>query len=161
MFNSLKKRVVINAIHTVNSSFVLRSVHSNFKTPFVNKLSNVSPPNILSSNQTLVASLITKRYLRSTNDSEQEIPRPNHENHPPVQSNNHLGTIASFRIGTSTLFCNAKNLLVAQKLTNSTTLYSMVITTAAFSISFSWPYAIGMVSLIFFHECGHAAVMYR
>jgi Zn-dependent protease len=35
----------------------------------------------------------------------------------------------------------------------------MVLTSFAYSFFFGWPYAVGMVGLIFFHECGHALVM--
>jgi hypothetical protein len=40
-------------------------------------------------------------------------------------------------------------------------LASMILTSATYAIFFGWSYAIGMVGLIFVHECGHAVVMHR
>jgi hypothetical protein len=54
-----------------------------------------------------------------------------------------------------------KYVLVALKLTKMAPLASMVITSGTYALFFGWPYAIGMVGLIFFHECGHAVVMHR
>lgn len=59
----------------------------------------------------------------------------------------------------SAVMGKAKYVLVALKLTKAAPLASMVLSSAAYSMIFGWPYACGMVGLIFFHECGHAIVM--
>ena len=38
---------------------------------------------------------------------------------------------------------------------------TMLISVAAYSFIFGWPYAVGFVLLIFVHECGHAYVLRR
>jgi hypothetical protein len=59
----------------------------------------------------------------------------------------------------SVLFGKTKYLLAALKLTKLASLGSMVLSIGAYSMIFGWPYAVGMVGLIFCHECGHLAVM--
>ena len=49
-----------------------------------------------------------------------------------------------------------KWVFAALKLTKMAPLLSMLLTTAAYSMFFGWPYAAGMVGLIFVHEAGHA-----
>jgi Zn-dependent protease len=75
----------------------------------------------------------------------------------PVKSR--MGMLATAGLGASFLFGKMKFVLIALKLTKAAPLASMVITSFAYSLFFGWPYAVGMVSLIFFHECGHAIVM--
>eukprot|EP00596_Hydrurales_sp_CCMP1899_P008739 CAMPEP_0119034218 /NCGR_PEP_ID=MMETSP1177-20130426/1231_1 /TAXON_ID=2985 /ORGANISM="Ochromonas sp, Strain CCMP1899" /LENGTH=350 /DNA_ID=CAMNT_0006991507 /DNA_START=222 /DNA_END=1274 /DNA_ORIENTATION=- len=75
----------------------------------------------------------------------------------PVKSR--MGMLATAGLGASFLFGKMKFVLIALKLTKAAPLASMVITSFAYSFFFGWPYAVGMVSLIFFHECGHAIVM--
>lgn len=75
----------------------------------------------------------------------------------PVKSR--MGMLATAGLGATLLFGKMKFVLIAFKLTKAAPLASMVITSFAYSLFFGWPYAVGMVSLIFFHECGHAIVM--
>lgn len=67
--------------------------------------------------------------------------------------------LASLGLGASFLFGKTKFLLGALKITKAGPLLSMLITSATYSIFFGWPYACGMVGLIFVHECGHAIAM--
>lgn len=69
------------------------------------------------------------------------------------------GVLLSMGLGASFLFGKMKFVLVALKISKAAPLISMVVTSATYSLFFGWPYAIGMVSLIFVHECGHAIVM--
>ena len=59
----------------------------------------------------------------------------------------------------SVLFGKTKYILAALKVTKLASLGSMVLSIGAYSMLFGWPYAIGVVGLIFCHECGHLAVM--
>ena len=72
-----------------------------------------------------------------------------------------MGMFATAGLAASILFGKAKYVFVALKLTKMAPLASMVISSFAYSFIFGWPYAVGMVGLIFFHECGHALVMKR
>jgi hypothetical protein len=54
-----------------------------------------------------------------------------------------------------------KYLLIALKLTKITPVLSMVLSSATYALFFGWPYAIGMVGLIFVHELGHGIVMHH
>ena len=74
---------------------------------------------------------------------------------------NRLGALASAGMALSVLAGKTKYLFVALKLTKFTSLASMVVTSIGYSFFFGWPYAVGMVGLIFFHECGHAVMMRR
>jgi hypothetical protein len=72
-----------------------------------------------------------------------------------------FGTFASLGVAASFLAGKSKFLLVGLKLTKATPLISMVLTSFAYSFFFGWPYAVGMVGLIFAHELGHALVLMR
>ena len=76
-----------------------------------------------------------------------------------TNSSKGLGPIATIGLGGSFLFGKAKYLFVALKLTKFTPFISMVISAGAYSMFFGWPYACGMVGLIFVHELGHAFAM--
>lgn len=67
--------------------------------------------------------------------------------------------LASIGISAVFLMSKAKVVLVALQLTKALPLVSMLITSFTYSLFFGWPYAVGMVGLIFMHECGHALVM--
>ncbi len=73
------------------------------------------------------------------------------------------GKLSRFLVGAgisaSMLMGKTKYVLVALKLTKAAPLVSMVISSLAYSLVFGLPYAVGMVGLIFVHECGHAVVM--
>lgn len=71
------------------------------------------------------------------------------------------GILASLGLGASFLFGKTKFLFAALKITKAAPLISMLVTSATYSLFFGWPYACGMVGLIFIHECGHAIVMHR
>jgi hypothetical protein len=70
-----------------------------------------------------------------------------------------MGFVSGTLVAGSVLLGKTKYILAAMKLTKMAPLASMVITSATYSLFFGWPYAIGMVGLIFVHECGHAAAM--
>lgn len=76
---------------------------------------------------------------------------------PPQKSRS--GMLISLGLGASFLAGKMKFVLVGLKLTKATPLISMVLTSATYSLFFGWPYAVGMVGLIFVHECGHAVVL--
>lgn len=69
------------------------------------------------------------------------------------------GIIASAAVGASFLLGKTKYAFAALKLTKAAPMVSMVLTSFTYSLFFGWPYAVGMVGLIFCHECGHAVVM--
>lgn len=60
----------------------------------------------------------------------------------------------------SVLFGKTKYVLAALKVTKLAPLASMLVSIGAYSMFFGLPYAVGVVGLIFVHECGHAAVMH-
>lgn len=76
---------------------------------------------------------------------------------PNPRNRNRL--LASIGISAVFLMSKAKVVLVALQLTKALPLVSMLITSFTYSLFFGWPYAVGMVGLIFTHECGHALVM--
>jgi Zn-dependent protease len=78
---------------------------------------------------------------------------------PPPSSHNRLAQGVGFLGAASVLFGKTKYVLAALKVTKLASLGSMVLSMGAYSLVFGWPYAVGMVGLIFVHECGHAAVM--
>jgi Zn-dependent protease len=78
---------------------------------------------------------------------------------PPVPTPNRLAQGVGFLGAASVLFGKTKYVLAALKVTKLASLGSMVLSIGAYSLVFGWPYAVGMVGLIFVHECGHAAVM--
>jgi hypothetical protein len=59
----------------------------------------------------------------------------------------------------SVLFGKTKYVLAAMKLTKLASLGSMILSIGAYSMLFGWPYAVGIVGLIFCHECGHLYMM--
>lgn len=69
--------------------------------------------------------------------------------------------LASAGLGLSVLAGKAKYVLVALKLTKAAPAISMVLSSLAYSAVFGWTYGVGMVGLIFIHECGHAIVLHR
>ena len=69
------------------------------------------------------------------------------------------GRLGGVAVVGSLIFGKAKYVLVALKLTKFTPLISMVLTSLTYSLFFGWPFSVGMVGLIFVHECGHAIAM--
>ena len=67
--------------------------------------------------------------------------------------------VGGLAAGATLLFGKAKYVLAALKVTKMAPLVSMVLTSATYSLFFGWPYSVGMVGLIFVHECGHAIAM--
>jgi Zn-dependent protease len=72
-----------------------------------------------------------------------------------------LGMLASAGVGLSLLAGKTKYAFVALKLTKAAPALSMVISTLAYVPLFGWTHAVGMVGLIFVHECGHALVLHK
>ena len=67
--------------------------------------------------------------------------------------------MAPIMVGGSILMGKVKYIFVALKVAKFGPLASMVISSFAYSFIFGPAYAVGMVGLIFCHECGHAIVM--
>jgi len=67
-----------------------------------------------------------------------------------------LGTLG---VGGMWLLSKGKFLLGALKVTKLSTLISMGISTGAYAMFYGWPFAVGMIGLIFVHESGHALAM--
>lgn len=107
--------------------------------------------------QQLKQQRIITRAIRSSSEDRDPRKSDHHQNIYP--SRNYFGYLASFGLGASILIGKTKYILVAMKLTKTAPLISMLISSLAYSFIFGWPYAIGMMSLIFLHECGHLAVM--
>jgi hypothetical protein len=76
-------------------------------------------------------------------------------------SSSSAGMIGSAALAGSVLFGKAKYVLLALKVTKLSSVASMLLSSAAYGFIFGWPYGIGMVGLIFVHECGHALAMLR
>lgn len=76
-----------------------------------------------------------------------------------LQKSPRRGVVGGTLFAVSVLFGKTKYLLAALKVTKLAPLASMLISSAAYSMIFGWPYAVGMVGLIFVHECGHAVAM--
>ncbi len=81
------------------------------------------------------------------------------DDHEEKVKKSKLGMIASVGLGASMLMGKTKYVFVALKLTKAAPLASMILTSFTYSLFFGWPYAVGMVGLIFCHECGHAIAM--
>eukprot|EP00611_Tribonema_gayanum_P012229 TRINITY_DN22862_c0_g1_i1.p1 TRINITY_DN22862_c0_g1~~TRINITY_DN22862_c0_g1_i1.p1 ORF type:complete len:422 (+),score=102.84 TRINITY_DN22862_c0_g1_i1:138-1268(+) len=75
------------------------------------------------------------------------------------KSGGNLGKLGAVAGLGSLLLAKGKYVLTALKLTKATPLISMVLTSLTYSVFFGLPYAVGMVGLIFVHECGHVMVM--
>lgn len=69
--------------------------------------------------------------------------------------------IGSAALAGSVLFGKAKYVIAALKITKLSSLASMLLSSVAYGYIFGWPYGIGMVGLIFVHECGHAIAMHH
>lgn len=83
---------------------------------------------------------------------------------PPTEvstGSGRMGMFASAGMAVSLLAGKSKYVFAALKLTKAMPLASMVLTSLTYSLFFGWQYSVGMVGLIFFHECGHAIVMHR
>jgi Zn-dependent protease len=78
------------------------------------------------------------------------------DNDKPKSTSNMLGAAA---VGATFIFGKTKYLLIGLKFTKALPLASMLFTSFVYSFVFGWPYAIGLVSLIFVHEAGHAVVL--
>lgn len=76
-------------------------------------------------------------------------------------SSSKIGMLGSAAVAGSVLFGKAKYVFVALKITKLSSLASMLLSSAAYGYIFGWPYGIGMVGLIFVHECGHAIAMHH
>jgi hypothetical protein len=70
-----------------------------------------------------------------------------------------VGRLVTLGAGVSLLAGKSKYLLVALKVTKLAPLASMVVSSLAYATLFGPLYGVGMVGLIFVHECGHAAAM--
>jgi Zn-dependent protease len=77
------------------------------------------------------------------------------------QSSSKVGMIGSAALAGSVLFGKAKYVIAALKITKLSSLASMLLSSAAYGYIFGWPFGIGMVGLIFVHECGHAIAMHH
>ena len=100
-------------------------------------------------------------------NSSDDKPKPvgensNEENNPEPENKDgksRRGILLSMGLGATFLFGKMKFVLVALKITKGLPLISMFVSSAAYSLFFGWPYAIGVVGQIFVHECGHAIAM--
>ena len=106
-------------------------------------------PSSLMLRHTVPNQIIIIRAMSSSND-------PKHHDNGGSKK---MGMLASAGMGLSILAGKTKYVLVGLKLTKAAPALSMILTSFAYSFFFGWPYAVGMVGLIFFHECGHALVM--
>lgn len=95
-------------------------------------------------------------YFSSSGDNNQ------HQHPPPQPSQSSRWAKGAGLLGAaSLLFGKTKYVLAALKVTKFASLGSMVLSIGAYSMIFGWPYACGMVGLIFVHECGHAIAMHK
>lgn len=92
-------------------------------------------------------SITSQRDLSNRSDSQFQGQKPK------------AGKIGAALAAGSILLGKTKYVLVAMKLTKMAPLVSMVMTSFAYSFFFGWPYSIGMVGLVFVHECGHVICM--
>lgn len=102
----------------------------------------------------------------SSNDKSKQLKKENNDEPDDDEKDNKKSSprsrawmFVSLGTGLSVLYGKMKFVLIGLKLAKATPLISMLITSATYSLFFGWPYAIGMVGLIFVHECGHAIVM--
>jgi hypothetical protein len=77
------------------------------------------------------------------------------------QSSSNAGMLGSVALAGSVFFGKAKYVIAALKITKLSSLASMMLSSVAYGYIFGWPYGIGMVGLIFVHECGHAIAMHH
>lgn len=102
-----------------------------------------------------LTTLTGRRFFtqKSFNDDEKK--------HIQENSSSKVGMIGSAAVAGSVLFGKAKYVIAALKITKLSSLASMLLSSAAYGYIFGWPYGIGMVGLIFVHECGHAIAMHH
>jgi hypothetical protein len=117
---------------------------------------------ILEKYHTFLLTTNTTERIKGLNSNDSTDTYRFQESSSPSSSNSSkFGTLASLGVAASFLAGKSKFLLVGLKLTKATPLISMVLTSFAYSFFFGWPYAVGMVGLIFAHELGHALVLMR
>lgn len=80
---------------------------------------------------------------------------------PPSTGGNKIARGVGLLGAASVLLGKSKYIFAALKVTKLASLGSMVLTVGTYSLFFGWPYAVGMVGLIFVHETGHAIVMHN
>ena len=77
----------------------------------------------------------------------------------PPKSGALTSTILAASAGASLLAGKGKFLVGGLKILKLKPLLTMAVSTWAYSLFFGWPFAAGMVGLIFVHECGHCVAM--
>jgi len=99
------------------------------------------------------------------------IPSSNYDNHNHHDDENNdnddkrkkgssaTGKLAGAAAAGSILMGKSKYLFTGLKIAKAGPLLSMLATSFTYSFFFGWPYSVGMVGLIFVHECGHLVMM--
>jgi len=138
---SLSKFHLKQHLHVPKQNYFFGSNYSNKNIIATSTYTSTLPSsmNIIVSNN--------KRYLSSSRRNQQQ------------EKPDRFKYIASAAMGASLLLGKAKYIFVALKLTKLGPLFSMVMTSFAYSFFYGWQFAVGMVGLIFVHECGHMLVM--
>jgi len=106
---------------------------------------------------------IHKRHLSSSSESDKKKQNGQHGlpgQEPLTSKSGKLFNTAIAAGGLATAFAGkSKFLLGGLQILKLKPLLTMGISTWAYSLFYGWPFAAGMVSLIFVHECGHVIVM--
>ena len=153
MFNCLRSRVQIRLKRPPDLKFLFssREIKPSFTYTQCQKF-HTSKSFLVTDYQRHQPIVLHKKFL-SSNKSSPDVKGDN--------SSSRISTIASVGLGLSVLLGKTKYVLVALKLTKAAPLLSMIATSLTYSLFFGWQYAVGMVGMLFFHECGHAIVMQR
>ncbi len=80
---------------------------------------------------------------------------------PPRRTKAGLGRYGAIGALAIALLSKAKFILPALKFLKFGSLISMILTIGVYAVFFGWPYAVGIVALIFVHEMGHALALKR
>jgi Zn-dependent protease len=89
-------------------------------------------------------------------------PEPPTPHHSVVTRNSRKGRLSAALAGLVALLAKFKAvLLVLPKLKLFTTVGTMLVSVAAYSFVFGWPFAVGFVVLLFVHEMGHVIQLRR
>lgn len=136
-------------INNVQKLLLVQKVNFSTHNKQAIQSSPMTNKSLLSDNKSLITTIssvsVFKRTLSSRKENKEKPDR--------------FRYLASAAMGASVLFGKAKYLVVALKLTKLGPLLSMVMTSFAYSFFYGWQFAVGMVGLIFVHECGHLLVM--
>lgn len=99
------------------------------------------------------------RDISHNNRQRRRIPPPSSSSGQPTDRSKWVSRATTAGLAGSVLFGKGKYVFAGLKMMKATPLLSMIFTSFTYSLFFGWPYAVGMVGQIAFHEMGHLVVL--